>query len=207
MRRLLLFALLLPAFLVATAARADGATITFAGTVTSVDAGLSAYFSPGDAISGSYDFTYPVANCGSATECTYSVVTALSVSVDGYGMSYAGSGQNNIKVRNNNPQDLYEVKVNVTGATLGGYYPNVFNLQLVGGTSGLSSTDLPGTMPDSTLFGVNSINFQFCDVTGGCGPAFKATVTGQQVPVPEPATLVLLGLGLGVVGMRLRRKT
>jgi hypothetical protein len=199
------------------AADASPITISFAGVVGSVSAGLSGSFTAGDLLSGSYTFESTTAPRPGAdvNGAVYDAVTDVSFALGSYSAATAGPAPNGeIQVENDpiNPLffDRYALVSRATDGLVGlpvnGQPLTTFGFRLDDTTNTAFSTAL--TLPTSLALSdfTSSAFFVFFGTELVNGTLTSLSV-GAASPVPEPATVGLTALGLAIVGLRRFRRT
>jgi PEP-CTERM motif-containing protein len=191
-----------------TALRANPVTFGLTGTVTTVDSPLTAQFSTGNTFSGTITFddsspdTYPDAppfiglyhNLFSAAHISFS---------NGYVADFSG-GSSDMIVDNTGP-DLFDNYVPVTGASVGGMFPDLFEAELRDDQNVMLSSDhIPTTPPSFALADVHDGLLRF--KLGQTSKFVSFNVTSLTA-VPEPATAALLIFGAALASILGRRSS
>jgi hypothetical protein len=193
-------------------------TLTFTGTVGSVDSGLSSQFTNGQTLSGSYTFEPATAAVTGSTSAVaaFDALTALNFDLGGYtGGIPGGTGIPQIIINNGiGGHDGYGVvsttNNGLTGANVGGFSLVTFALLLDDDTGQVFSDalTLPGTI-DLTSF--STVQFALNFSNGDVSQVVKGELTSlspSPIPeIPEPCTLALLGTGLIAIAGRRRRES
>lgn len=183
----------------------------FSGVIHAVDdSPLTEGFTPGDTLSGYYQFdplsaaTQKGFNTGRSEYAFYDdAVTGASVEFSNGIVLKADSGS--IRVINGLSTDWYEFTL--AASDLVGNPPDrfsTFTCVLSGGDGSLfATTEIPSSLPDQTLF--NGIRLEFLRFGSGSDAKFvRFQLTNLQI-VPEPTAVALLPpcILIGAMGCRL----
>jgi hypothetical protein len=216
-----------PLALTTPAALAALVTVSFQGTINTVDLALSGSFSVGQTISGTYTYNSATANSSASTNFGNfrDAITVLSGATSGgytFGLDASSPDQNQIALSNNlqttfinDPNftiyedvDAYYVFAPSSGGGVSGLALESFGIELIdlqGLVFGTIDTEALGeTLPPLSEFELRGFFLQFLDTAGE--PFF---VSGDitSINVPEPATFALFGLGLAGIPFVRRRRT
>ncbi len=179
--------------------RANSVTFGLTGTVTTVDSPLTVQFSTGNTFSGTITFddsspdTYPDAppfiglyhNLFSAAHISFS---------NGYVLDFSG-GSSDMIVDNTGP-DLFDNYVPVTGASVGGMFPDLFEAELRDDQNVMLSSDhIPTAPPSYALADAHDGLLRF---RSGQTTKFVNFNVTSLTAVPEPTTAALLIVGLAL---------
>jgi hypothetical protein len=201
----LLVALSLPG-----AASAATITVTFTGTVNFVAPQLSAFFTVGDPVSGSFQIDSDVPDLLPADPVVGLYPSAgsnFAFDFGGYSASATGPGGTQVRVENNAmggaPFDRFvgskTCNNDCTAATLDIWSLVNMTFLVSDSTAAVFSDDSIPTSFDLTDFNQRSASLEFIDPERTAGPTVSALLTAVTYTVPEPGALALLALGMGIV--------
>jgi hypothetical protein len=207
---LLLCSLLVSGVLVAPA---SAALLQFAytGAVSDVHSSLFPTFNTGQTLTGFYTFNSltPDSNASSNIGRYNGTIQALTVNLGSYTATLGNSGSNFIEIRNQPSSDGYEIRAPLTGATVNGFSPLRFRIELIDPSATAFTNDqLPTTPPSLSSFATNRFRIVFED---GNGTARVRGSLTSLTAIPLPAAILLFGaglialVGLGAGGWRQRK--
>jgi len=198
--------MLLCAGIAATSATAALVTFNFTGTVSNVGNKLNtnpATFSTGQAVSGSYTFnsatTDSIVDVHGKTGLYNNTISNLVVHIGSY-TATLGAGSNFIEVENKNNVDRYTLQAPVTGDSVNGRIPNLFEIKLTDPSHTAFSNDhLPTSPPSLSSFSTETFRLKF---NGQGAATVSGVINTLTAAVPLPAAVILFGAGLvALVGL------
>ena len=212
-----LVAALLGAGALGGAAQAATTTLTFGGSVSTVDSALTGTFQPGDAVSItlSYDPSTPDLIPPNPQRAGYGYIS-FDLKFGSYSVSFGTQFPNSVGVENDvneslGPSDAFGASAFQTGAG-----PSVGGLPLQQGfvtlwdftQTAFSDTSLPAS-PSFAAFSYRVAGLTFCS-NSGCGVGSNMNTVFADISsmnsVPEPASAALMLAGVTLVAWRSRRR-
>jgi hypothetical protein len=199
--------------LIASPAFAAPITFDFTARIAQIDASLSAFFSAGQIVTGSYRFesTTPDSAPNAQTGLYFNAGNLFTASV---GANVFNAGAVDIDISNLAAVDIYRVAGSLaTGPALGNFHLDSLVLALTDNATAtaLASDALPLTPPNLADFNIALLNLAFIDAANpGNVASVNAQITSLRthvVAVPEPGAILLFLAGLAALGLALRGRT
>lgn len=204
---------LLGALALPWAASAATITVTFTGAVNFVAPQLSAFFTVGDPVSGSFQIdsdTPDLLPADPVVGLHSSAGSNFAFDFGGYLASATGPGGTQVRVENDAmggaPFDRFVTSKtcnnDCTAATLDIWSLVNMTFLVSDSTAAVFSDDSIPTSLDLADFGQRTANLEFIDPERTAGPTVAALLSAVTYTVPEPGALALLALAAALLSAR-----